>query len=61
MQIFISYSSKNRDLVRTLAADLKALGHDVWFDVELTGGQLWWDNILDQIRGCDLLIAALTP
>jgi hypothetical protein len=47
--------------VKTLAADLKALGHAAWFDVELTGGQLWWDNILEQIRSCDLLIAALTP
>src|SRR5689334_3546239 len=61
MQIFISYSSKNRDLVKILASDLKALGHEVWFDAELTGGQLWWENILEQIRDCDLLIAALTP
>jgi hypothetical protein len=60
MQIFISYSSKNRDLVKTLAADLKAMGHNVWFDGELSGGQLWWDNILGQIRACDLFVAALT-
>jgi hypothetical protein len=60
MQIFISYSSKNRDLVKTLAADLKAMGHSVWFDGELSGGQLWWDNILGQIRTCDLFLAALT-
>src|SRR5258706_6772183 len=62
MKIFISYS-KDRELVSSLANDLKLLGHEVWFDPELLsrGGQDWWENILLNVRQCDLFIFALTP
>ncbi len=30
-------------------------------DQELTGGEAWWDTILEQIRACDLYIFALSP
>jgi hypothetical protein len=61
MNIFISYSSKNRSLVEAIASDLESLGHDVWFDQELTGGHDWWQDILQNIRQCDLFVFALTP
>jgi hypothetical protein len=60
MQIFISYSSHNRAAVKSLAADLGSLGHSVWFDQELQGGQVWWDTILRRIRDCDAFVLALT-
>ena len=60
-RIFISYSSKNRALVEALANDLETLGHEIWFDKELSGGQSWWDQILQGIRACDLFVFALTP
>src|SRR5450432_572794 len=60
MRLFISYSSKDHALVTTLAADLEALGHEVWFDKELSGGQVWWDQILGAIRNSELCIFALT-
>ncbi len=60
MKIFISYSSQNRAAVKALVADLISLEHDVWFDQELSGGQVWWDTILSQIRACDLCIFAVT-
>src|SRR5262249_26457442 len=61
--IFISYNRKDREAVTQLAADLEELGHDVWFDRELTttGGQKWWANVLEQIRRCDIFLFALTP
>lgn len=61
MKIFVSYRSVNRALVEELVTDLSSLGHTVWFDRQLEGGQKWWDNILLQIQQCDLLIFALTP
>ncbi len=59
--VFISYSSKSKDLVNGLAQDLELAGNQIWFDHKLTGGQTWWDQILTQIRECDLFVFALTP
>lgn len=59
-RIFISYSSKTRNQVIALAGDLEMLGHQVWFDRELQGGQKWWDAILSAIAHCDHFIFALT-
>jgi hypothetical protein len=61
MNIFVSYRSTDRTLVNQLVTDLADMGHEVWYDQELQGGQVWWDNILDKLRWCDLVIFALTP
>jgi hypothetical protein len=60
-RIFISYSSKSKNLVQALVEDLEMARHQIWFDHQLTGGQGWWDQILENIRQCDLFIFALTP
>lgn len=60
-RVFVSYSSKSRDQVRALSQDLETAGNQVWFDHKLTGGQAWWDQILEQIRQCELFVFALTP
>ncbi|HYO89481.1 MAG TPA: toll/interleukin-1 receptor domain-containing protein, partial [Candidatus Limnocylindrales bacterium] len=61
MKVFVSYRSTDRAAVTQLVNDLADMGHDVWYDQEVEGGQLWWQNILDNIRAADLLIFALTP
>lgn len=61
MLIFISYSRHNQELVDTLARDISTLGHSVWLDEELTGGQAWWDHILAKVRECDVFVAGLSP
>ncbi len=63
LNIFISYSSKDRPNVEAFANDLKLLGCHVWFDDELKarGGSKWWPVILENIRQCDLFIFGLTP
>ncbi|MBZ0309692.1 MAG: toll/interleukin-1 receptor domain-containing protein, partial [Anaerolineae bacterium] len=60
MFIFISYRKTDRARVEQLSADLSEMGHEVWFDKELTGGHEWWASILNAIRQCDLFIFALT-
>lgn len=60
-RIFVSYSRENEPVVNGLAGDLEAMGHDVWIDHELSGGQNWWDKILAQIRECDVFVFALAP
>jgi multiple sugar transport system substrate-binding protein len=61
MPIFISYARKDRGAIAALHNDLQHAHYRVWMDNELTGGQAWWDAILEQIRACDLFIFALSP
>ena len=59
--IFLSYSRKNEATVGDLIRDLELLGHEVWRDRKLVGGQSWWEGILQQVHDCDLFVFALTP
>ncbi len=60
MKIFITYSRTIKNKVMTLVGDLEELGHEVWYDQDLSGGQNWWDNILNQIRLCEIYIFTIT-
>ena len=60
-RVFVSYSRNNLDAVRQLIDDLRAVGIDTWYDQTLTGGQNWWNNILANIRDCEIFIFALSP
>ncbi len=61
MTVMISYAREDLAAVLALAADLERAHVDVWVDRELTGGQVWWNAILAQIRSCDLFLVALSP
>src|SRR5262245_59070009 len=58
---FVSYSRTSEAAAKALVADLENLGHTVWFDQDLSGGQAWWDQILATIRGCDVFVFVLNP
>ena len=60
MKVFVSYSSADRPLVAAIVDDLEAAGYEVWFDQELSGGQAWWDVILDKVRSADVIVFAVT-
>ncbi|MGB8435055.1 MAG: TIR domain-containing protein [Burkholderiales bacterium] len=60
-RIFICYSRQSEAAVKALANDIDTLGHDVWFDQELSGGQAWWDQILVNIRNSDVVLVTLAP
>jgi TIR domain-containing protein len=60
-RVFVSYSRNNLDAVTQLIEDMHAVGIDTWHDQALTGGQRWWDNILANIRECDIFVFALSP
>ena len=61
MRVFISYSRKQQERIEFVAKHIESLGHDVWFDEDLAGGQRWWDEILRQIREGDLFVFAIAP
>jgi TIR domain-containing protein/zinc ribbon protein len=60
-RVFVSYSRNNLDAVTQLIKHMKDGGIDMWYDQALTGGQRWWDNILTNIRECDIFVFALSP
>lgn len=60
-RVFVSYSRRNLEVVTQLIQDLNAVGVNTWHDQTLTGGQRWWDNILQNIRDCDIFVFALSP
>ncbi len=60
LQLFISYARPDRPNVDPLAQRLRQAGNSVWLDTDLSGGQVWWDKILDQLRQCDALLAIVS-
>jgi len=60
-KIFISYNRESEVIAGTLVDDIQALGHTVWFDQKLSGGQAWWDEILTTIRDSDVFVLVLSP
>jgi hypothetical protein len=58
--VFVSYSSRDRDAVKSLTQDLQDADEQVWMDQRLAGGEAWWRAILEQVRGCDVFIFALS-
>jgi hypothetical protein len=59
-RFFISYSRVNSSRIDDLVRAVEYLGHEVWIDRELVGGRQWWDEILENIRCCDVFVAALS-
>ena len=60
MGVFVSYSSREGAALAQVTAALRRAHIQAWLDEELTGGEAWWNAILEQIRGCDVFIAALS-
>jgi hypothetical protein len=60
VRIFITYAREDGATVTQLGADLEGAERRVWIDRDLTGGQSWWEEILKQIRECDLYVFALS-
>ena len=59
--IFLSYARQDKEPVKALGHHLRALADNVWLDEEISGGQIWWDQILAQIRSCDVFAYAMSP
>jgi serine/threonine kinase PknH len=60
MGLFISYSSQDRSAIEPLTTALRRARQQVWFDDDLGGGEAWWNEILEQIRACEVFIVALS-
>lgn len=61
-RLFISYSRVDRPFVDDFVPLVRDVwGYEnVWFDDNLHGGQIWWEEILSQIAACDIFVYLLT-
>ncbi len=39
MKLFVSYAHEDRDWARILVQFLEARGHEIWWDIEIHGGE----------------------
>jgi hypothetical protein len=60
MTIFVSYTRADEGLVRALRQDLDRMGHQVWLDHEIHGGELWWREIIRTIQAARVFVFALS-
>jgi hypothetical protein len=60
MRLFVSYSRRDATAAGQLIADLEKASLSAWHDHELHGGDPWWQDILQQIRNCDVFVLALS-
>jgi hypothetical protein len=62
MNLFITYSRDERAWVTEFARVLRdRLYHAVWSDQMVLPASNWWDEILNQIEACEVLIYVMTP
>jgi hypothetical protein len=59
MRLFVSYSSRDDAAVDKLVGALRH-AHQVWYDDEIGGGEEWWNAILQGVRGCDMVLFAMS-
>ena len=58
--VFVSYARADQKIVQSLVRELHELGYDAFYDQQLTGGQRWWDVLLDKIHEADGFLPVLT-
>lgn len=60
MRIFLSYARRDKSKAELLARRLEQLRHEPWLDTSLSGGQLWWDEILGNLRNSDVVMPVVS-
>jgi DivIVA domain-containing protein len=60
LRLFLSYARNDQAKIQFLVSGLTWAGHDVWVDQQLRGGADWWETILEQIRGADAFLPAVS-
>jgi len=60
-KVFVSYTRDDRERLEPVLDGLRRLRCDVWLDQAISGGQEWWNTILEQIRMTELVLVAVSP
>jgi len=62
-KIFVSYSRSDKPKVKKLIPLLREYYgvENVWWDQNFYGGQVWWNEIKQQIAHCDVFVYLMSP
>jgi hypothetical protein len=60
-RLYISYSRADKAFVTKLAHYLYRAYDEVWFDEHRYGGDIWWDELLWNLKACDIFIYLISP
>ena len=60
MEIFLSYERPDRHRAESVAQQLRRAGNGVWLDSAQVRQQAWWDQILLQLRLCDVAVLLIS-
>jgi hypothetical protein len=58
--VFISYSSTNRDMAQEMAAELVSLGYSVWWDTNLIAGDRFRETITTRLKEARAVVVIWT-
>jgi hypothetical protein len=61
MLIFVSYSSRDQELVENFCTEISLLGHNVSFEQKYPGSPFQWRQAFDSIADADVLVFIVTP
>lgn len=59
--LFISYSHEDTAKVVAAIRGLQRLGYRIWYDMGISAGAQWPEDVADHIYGCDAVLAFMTP
>lgn len=59
--LFISYSHEDTTEVVAAIRALQRLGYRIWYDMGISAGAQWPEDVADHIFGCDAVLAFMTP
>jgi hypothetical protein len=59
-RLFVSYARRDMPFVAQLVNELREMGHEPFYDQDLTGGQRWWDVLLTRIEESDGFLPVLS-
>ncbi|MEN9789508.1 MAG: hypothetical protein RLZZ473_1572 [Pseudomonadota bacterium] len=58
--VFCSYKREDRERIKLLAEALQSHGLNVWWDVDLEGGSLWRQRLLEELQSASCVIVCWT-
>jgi TIR domain len=62
VEVFRSYSRRDRAFVDRVVPDLESRGHVVWRDIDdLAGGEAWREGIPEAIRRSEVVVVVVSP